>query len=55
MIFLILSKGFSEANMKPWLAHWDRQLYKVLEYQYQLGLDTLNENMPEIKVELTFR
>ena len=41
--------------MKPWLAHWDRQLYKVLEYQYQLGLDTLNENMPEIKVELTFR
>lgn len=47
--------GFSENNMKPWLAHWDRQLYKVLEYQYQLGLDTLNENMPEIKVELTFR
>jgi dynein heavy chain 2 len=47
--------GFNESNMKPWLAHWDRQLYKVLEYQYQLGLDTLNENMPEIKVELTFR
>lgn len=47
--------GFSENNMKPWLAHWDRQLYKVLEYQYQLGLDTLNENMSEIKVELTFR
>jgi len=47
--------GFSENNMRPWLAHWDRQLYKVLEYQYQLGLDTLNENMPEIKVELTFR
>lgn len=47
--------GFAEANMKPWLAHWDRQLYKILEYQYQLGLDTLNENMPEIKVELTFR
>jgi dynein heavy chain 2 len=47
--------GFNEANMKPWLAHWDRQLYKALEYQYKLGLDTLNENMPEIKVELTFR
>ena len=47
--------GFNDGNMKPWLAHWDRQLYKVLEYQYQLGLDTLNENMPEIKVELTFR
>lgn len=47
--------GFSEAHMKPWQAHWDRQLYKVLEYQYQLGLDTLNENMPEIKIELAFR
>jgi dynein heavy chain 2 len=22
--------GFNENNMKPWLAHWDRQLYKVL-------------------------
>jgi dynein heavy chain 2 len=50
-----IQMGFSENNMKPWLAHWDRQLYKVLEYQYQLGLDTLNENMPEIKVELIFR
>lgn len=50
-----IQMGFSEANMKSWLAHWDRQLYKILEYQYQLGLDTLNENMPEIKVELIFR
>lgn len=41
--------------MSTWLNHWDRQLYKVLEYQYQLGLDTLNENMPEIKVEIAFR
>lgn len=41
--------------MSTWMNHWDRQLYKVLEYQYQLGLDTLNENMPEIKVELAFR
>ena len=55
MSSLIFLKGFTETNMKPWLAHWDRQLYKVLEYQYQLGLDTLNENMPEIKVELTFK
>ena len=41
--------------MKPWKAHWDRQLYKALEHQYQMGLEGLNENLPEIKVELTFR
>ena len=41
--------------MKPWKAHWDRQLYKALEHQYQMGLENLNENLPEIKVELTFK
>lgn len=41
--------------MSPWKAHWDHQLYTVLEHQYQLGLESLNENLPEIKVELIFR
>lgn len=48
-------QGYNPNNMKPWKAHWDRQLYKALEHQYQLGLECLNENLPEIKVELTFR
>ena len=42
-------------NMKPWLLHLDHQLYKALEHQYQLGLEALNENLTEIKVELIFR
>ncbi len=41
--------------MKPWKAHWDRQLYKALEHQYMMGLEALNENLPEIRVELTYR
>lgn len=41
--------------MKTWKMHWDRQLYKALEHQYQIGLEALNENLPEIKVELVFR
>ena len=41
--------------MKPWTLHLDHQLYKALEHQYQLGLEALNENLPEIKVELIFR
>jgi len=47
-------KGFAADNMKMWKAHWDRQLYKALEHQYQMGLEALNENLPEIKVELTY-
>ncbi|XP_068082912.1 cytoplasmic dynein 2 heavy chain 1 [Anabrus simplex] len=43
------------SNMKSWRAHWDRQLYKVLEHQYQVGLEALNEHLPEIKVELIYR
>lgn len=48
-------QGIKEENMKPWKLHWDIQLYKALEHQYQLGLEILNENLPEIKVELVFR
>ncbi|XP_057314672.1 cytoplasmic dynein 2 heavy chain 1-like isoform X2 [Hydractinia symbiolongicarpus] len=48
-------QGFKHGNMKPWILHLDHQLYKALEHQYQLGLEALNENLPEIKVELAFR
>ena len=37
--------------MKPWRFHWDRQLYKALEHQYQMGLENLNNNLTEIKIE----
>ena len=48
-------QGFKGDNMKTWKMHWDRQLYKALEHQYQMGLEALNENLPEIKVELVLR
>ncbi|XP_022324921.2 cytoplasmic dynein 2 heavy chain 1-like isoform X2 [Crassostrea virginica] len=51
----LVNQGFSSDHMRPWKAHWDRQLYKALEHQYQMGLEALNENLPEIKVELTYR
>ncbi|XP_042887569.1 cytoplasmic dynein 2 heavy chain 1-like [Penaeus japonicus] len=46
-------KGFSD--QKSWCSHWDRQLYKALEHQYQLGIEALNQHLPEFKVELTYR
>lgn len=47
-------QGFTVENMKMWKAHWDRQLYKALEHQYQIGLEALNENQSEIKVDLDY-
>ena len=51
----LVQEGFNSSNMRPWKLHWDHQLYKSLEHQYQLGLEALNEHLPEIKVELTYR
>lgn len=41
--------------MQAWRQHWNRQLYKALEHQYQTGLEALNKNLPEIHIDLTFR
>lgn len=41
--------------MQAWRQHWNHQLYKALEHQYQTGLEALNKNLPEIHIDLTFR
>ncbi|KAI8810783.1 dynein heavy chain and region D6 of dynein motor-domain-containing protein [Cladochytrium replicatum] len=38
-----------------WKAHWDIQLYKVLEYQYSVGLDRLSDSLPEMKVDIVYK
>ncbi|XP_047126593.1 cytoplasmic dynein 2 heavy chain 1 isoform X1 [Hydra vulgaris] len=55
LIANLTEQGFKVSNMKPWTLFLDHQLYKALEHQYQLGLEALHENLPEIKVELVFR
>lgn len=55
MMASLVQEGFSSSNMLPWRMHWDHQLYKALEHQYQMGLEALNEHLPEIRVELTYR
>lgn len=44
------AQGHSEGSLRPFKLHWDHQLYKALDYQYRMGLESLNEIMPEIKV-----
>ena len=51
----LVQEGFNPDNMRPWRLHWDHQLYKALEHQYQLGLEALSEKLPEIKVEMIYR
>lgn len=41
--------------MRAWRQHWNHQLYKALEHQYQMGLEALNKNLPEIHIDLTFK
>ena len=41
---------YSEKDSRMWVLHWDHQMYKALESSYQMGLESLNENLPEIKV-----
>lgn len=46
---LTVTKKQDPARTKKWFLYWDQQLYKVLESGYQMGLEMLNENLPEIK------
>lgn len=48
------NEGYAAKHMKPWRSFWDRQLYKALELQYVTGLKALNQNLPDIKVDLIF-
>ncbi|EMP37963.1 Cytoplasmic dynein 2 heavy chain 1 [Chelonia mydas] len=50
-----IEKGFLPRDMKAWRQHWNHQLYKALEHQYQMGLEALNENLPEINIDLTYK
>lgn len=45
--------GFPEVT--AWKVHWDRQLYKCLEYQYQVGLEDLNNHLPVMEVSIIYR
>jgi dynein heavy chain 2 len=48
-----LEARYPRDRMRRWIAHWDAQVYKALEAGYQMGLESLNENLPELKAELT--
>ncbi len=48
-------QGFRAGDMRAWRQHWNHQLYKALEHQYQVGLEALNKNLPEINIDIIFK
>lgn len=42
-------------NLDAFKLHWDHQLYKVLEYQYIIGLVEMNNKLPDIHIKIAFR
>jgi hypothetical protein len=47
-------RKFPEEHMVKWLRFWDEQMFKALEAGYRMGLESLNENLSEIKTDMVF-
>jgi dynein heavy chain 2 len=47
-------RKFPEEHMVRWVRFWDEQMFKALEASYRMGLESLNENLSEIKTDLVF-
>lgn len=45
----------NKANMRPWAIHWDTQLYKALEIQFQWGIESIQSQIPTINTQLIFK
>jgi hypothetical protein len=50
MCATLAEQRYTRESMQPWLIHWDHQLAKAMTHQFQLGLESLNENLAELKV-----
>lgn len=49
-----LSNRYPKERMSKFVNFWNHQVYKALEASYQLGLESLNESMGELKVEMIY-
>ncbi|KAI6195343.1 Cytoplasmic dynein 2 heavy chain 1 [Aphelenchoides besseyi] len=43
------------ANMRPWAIHWDKQLYKIVQLQFQWGMQNLQTVVGTINIQLILR
>jgi hypothetical protein len=47
-----LKLKYPPERMFKWVKFWDEQMYKSLEAGYQMGLESLNESLADIKVSV---
>lgn len=50
----LISENKDPTGVAIWKTALDKELYKALETQYKLGLENLSQNIPDIKVDITF-
>ncbi|XP_050526495.1 cytoplasmic dynein 2 heavy chain 1 isoform X2 [Daktulosphaira vitifoliae] len=43
------------SNCSTWKTHLDYQIYKALNHRYQIGLNSLNQHLPDFRLEIIFR
>ena len=46
---------YDPSHIRAWHIHWDHQLYKTLEYWYTHGIHSLQDSLPEIKIDIVYR
>lgn len=44
-----------KSNMRTWAIHWDHQLYKALQLQFQWNVENFHSQIPIINVQLIFK
>ena len=49
-----LGARYTAGRMSKYLLFWNHQIYKALEASYQLGLESLNETMGELKCDIVY-
>ena len=49
-----LANKYPAEHVAKWRLHWDHQMYKALEANYRMGLESLNEHLTEIRADLVF-
>ena len=55
-LFLQLEReGYDSKSQMAWRLHWDRQIYKALEYQYYRGLEVITDTIPKTVVTVVVR
>ena len=50
-----VENNYDPSHIRAWYIHWDHQLYKSLEYWYTHGIHSLQDSLPEIKIDIVYR